>query len=145
MHTHGYMQTTPPLPRTCGLQKHISFWKRGPPACMHCLWEMWVLQFCVNPLIHMPIRKTCHQFTCMQLIGMRYCSLCIAYCTDSPLAVCRLLGVYQGGCSVLAETGHEAGEATSGSVKPGFDKQYFAARCLPDLLQIFLVLFYFLG
>lgn len=64
------MQTAPPLLRMCGIQN---------PACMHCLWEMWVLQFSVHLVISHAPRKAWHKSMCLQLTGVRHCNL--TWCT----------------------------------------------------------------
>lgn len=92
----------PTCQKPCRLQKHTSFFEVWAPCLCTLPVGDWVPQFYVNLLIHMPIRKAGNEFTWMQLTGVRYCSLCIAYCTDIPLAGWRLLGGHWEGCSVLA-------------------------------------------
>lgn len=123
VHAHSYMQ---PAYTPKGMQvteTHLLF-PRVSLLLVHIASGRVSSPFHVNLMIHMPIRKRGNEFTSMQLIGVRYCSLCIAHCTDIPLAGWRLHGAHWEGCSVLVL----ACGVTSGSKKPGFDSGCFYSK-----------------
>lgn len=115
VHAHSYMQPAY-TPKGIQVTKTHLLFSRVSLLLVHIASGRGVPQFHVNPMIHMPIRKRGNEFTSLQLIGVRYCSLCIAHCTDIPLAGWRLRGAHGEGCSVLVL----ACGVTSGSVKPDF-------------------------
>lgn len=79
----------PTLWRTRGLQKTPLFFPSVAPCLCALLLGGEGSQLGVDPLIHMAVRGACNMFTCTQLIGVRYCTLWIAFCANSPLAGCR--------------------------------------------------------
>lgn len=74
-----------------GYKKHLFFFQVWLPATLGkaLLLGEEGSQLGVDPLIHMAVRGACNMFTCTQLIGVRYCTLWIAFCANSPLAGCR--------------------------------------------------------
>lgn len=132
----------PTLWRTRGLQKTPLFF----PSVAPCLYALLLggegSQLGVDPLIHMAVRGACNMFTCTQLIGVRYCTLWIAFCANSPLAGCSLYGVFQGVCSVLALAEVMMLVVTYSSVKLSLD-----SKMSPQLSPrtVVLLLYFFLG
>lgn len=127
-----------------GYKKHLFFFQVWLPATLGkaLLLGEEGSQLGVDPLIHMAVRGACNMFTCTQLIGVRYCTLWIAFCANSPLAGCSLYGVFQGVCSVLALAEVMMLVVTYSSVKLSLD-----SKMSPQLSPrtIALLLYFFLG
>lgn len=141
MHDHSYRQPTQTLKDTW-VTKNTSFFQVWLPGCTQCFWERRGLSLVWTCWFTWPLEKHACISTCMQLIGARYCTLWIAYCTNSSLAGCSLYDVFQGVCSVLALAEVVMLVVTYSSVKLSLD-----SRMSPQLSprDVMLLLYFFLG